>query len=379
MESKRRIFVQPVLKGARFNDSSLPHEIFPDLNGYLSIVIAIAKDLYRSNHPKKRLPRAFEDRFKVRLTDIKSGSTVPVFCREYDCDDWVSDEFDQARDILNKQLLHWMDNPSCIPGFPEKIIPLFKTFGENLKSDESIELQVPQQEKAPIYSREVRSRILSINQKPYRDVCYLSGTISGFNAKSGIFDLILGDSEEVSGPLESSFDISLHEIATKYNIEEISIVLVGIAKYQPDNSIHQIERLQHVTVFKEGSITYLPNPFKRLDELLELRDGWFDGKGMHFEKEDLQKVKEWLSELLQLADIPAPFIYPSPDQQIVAEWSLGFWEVSCSFELVQAVISLHATHTASEMITEDRLSFELGSSIEKTSKFLQNILNTHEK
>jgi hypothetical protein len=377
MQDKRRVFIEPVLRGDRFSDPSLPREILPDLDSYLNIVIAVAKEIYRSGHPKKRLPKGFEERFKVRLIGIAAGSVVPQFHREYDQESWTGDEFDQARDLVNRQLLSLEGSPKCIEGFPEKIIPLFKHFGENLRGDETIELKIPGQKKSPTYSRKVRSTILSINQKPFQAICYLTGAICGFDAKSGFFNLVLGDSE-IRGPLEGSFDISLREIAAKYKIEEISITLVGIAKYHPDHSISQIERLQHVTVFREGTIIFLPDPFKRLLEIGRLHDGWLDGKGKEFNKEDLQDVKKWIAELLQPADIPAPFIYPSPDNLVIAEWSLGFWEVNFSFEFAQKSISLHATHTSSEEIREDRLPFNT-ESIGRAAKFLKNFLVSNEE
>ena len=87
---------------------------------------------------------------------------------------------------------------------------------------------------------------------------------------------------------------------------------------------------------------------------------------------------KWIAELLQSADIPAPFIYPSPDDLLIAEWSFGFWEVSCSFEFAQKSISLHATHTLSEETREDRLPFDF-ESITRVEKFLKSILGIHEE
>lgn len=378
MQDKRRIFIEPVLKGERFNDPSIPHEILPDLEGYLKIVIAFAKELYRKEHPKKtRLQKGFEARFKVRLTGIELGSTKPVFSREYDEDSWENDEFDRARDIINQQLLSLERNVQ-FSGFSEKIIPLFKSFGENLKPDETIELKIPGRKEIPIYSKEIRSRILSINQKPYQDICYLSGAISGFRAKDGLFYLVLNDSEQILGPLEGSFDTPLREIATKYGLEEIGITLVGIAKYNPDHSISQIERLQHVTVFKEGIAIFLPDPFKRIDEFAEMEDGWFDGKGRKFEQNELMKAKEWLVGLLQTAEIPAPFVYPSPDHLLTAEWSLGFWEIICSFEFDPQNIILHATHTLSEETREDKIVFDINS-ISRAIRFLKNLLSSQQE
>jgi hypothetical protein len=282
---------------------------------------------------------------------------------------------------VNQQLLN-LEQEHQLSGLSEKILPLFKSFGEHLRPDEIIELRIPGRERTAIYSRKVRSNILAINQQPYQDVCYISGAIVGFNAENGIFNLVLNDSTQISGPLDGSFDLPLREIAAKYNKnkkEDIGVTLVGIAEYKADHSIDKIERLQHITIFKEGATIFLPDPFKRIDEFAKMEDGWFEEeKGKKFEQDDLQKVKDWLLNLLQTAEIPAPFVYPSPDHLLLAEWSFGFWEIICSFEFDQQSILLHATNTSSEETREDKISFDIDS-ISRAVRFLKNLLSSSQE
>lgn len=82
---------------------------------------------------------------------------------------------------------------------------------------------------------------------------------------------------------------------------------------QLDRSISQIESLQHVTVFKDGTPTFLSDPFKRIDDIARLENGWFDGKGERLDKNDSEILKKWLAELLRSSNIPAPFVYPKND------------------------------------------------------------------
>jgi hypothetical protein len=377
----KKTFIEHILKGGRFegNTPFLPHAILPDLYAYLEIVVALAKDLFFQKHSKKkRISKGFESKFGVGLVVIKSGSTVPIFERDYGQGGKEGDEFDQARDLINEELLRLATSDNGSSKLSEKIVPLFNRFGQHLNEGETVTLRIPGNDKSPVYSREIRSKLLSINKKPYSAVCHLSGFVSGFEAEKGHFYFTTSDKESISGPLNETFDATLRNLASKYKKEDVFVNLVGIAKYNPDGSINQIERLQHIAIFGEGEPDYFPDFKKRLTEFLTYKEGWLDGKGHKFEAQDLEKIKNWLDPLLQESDLPAPFLYPSPDKEIIAEWSLGFWEVACVFDLVSNMICLHATDTASERLAEDRLPFG-PESLEKASKFLQDILSTYEE
>jgi hypothetical protein len=287
MTEKRKVFIQPILKGKRFDNASLPHEILIDLEAYIAIIIAVAKELYKKNNPSKnRLPNGFEKRLKLYLTGIEAGSAIPIYQRDYELDSWINDEFDLAREIVNSQI---SETKCCVKDFPSAVIPLFDSFGKHLKSEETIELKIPNIEVAPIYSREVRSKILSINKKPYLDACHISGYISGFDVKKNTFNLVL-ESNQITGPLEGPFDTLIRDIASKCGKEEIILSLVGLAKYDPDGSITHIDKLQHVTVFKDTQIIFFPDPFERINEFLELEKGWFnEDKGSEYTKENIEK------------------------------------------------------------------------------------------
>ena len=80
-------FIEPVFKGDRFTcqQPHLPVQVLPDLIAYEAIIRATAKELYFSTHPDRtRLPKGFQERFKLSLTNIKSGSVVSILSREFE-------------------------------------------------------------------------------------------------------------------------------------------------------------------------------------------------------------------------------------------------------------------------------------------------------
>ena len=70
----------------------------------------------------------------------------------------------------------------------------------------------------------------------------------------------------------------------------------------------------------------------QLDELRRLRDGWLDGDGIAPSRTGLG----WLAECLARrypAAAPVPYIYPTPDGGVQAEWTLGCREISLCIDL----------------------------------------------
>lgn len=368
-------FIEPVFKGNRFANHRLPVQILPEVTAYDALIRAIARELYFSTHKERtRLPRGFQERFKLDLTDIQSGSVVSVLSREFENEPEEHDEFDQARDLLN-EFVSSIDSQKPLEKFPKNVVHLFEALGNTLGPDESIELRIPGRTNPPIYTKKTRSKILSINKKPYFDVCYLSGSISGFDAEKRKLFVVLEDTQSIEGPLNPSFDTLLRDIAPKYGKEDIAVTLIGLAKYQPDGSVAEIKKLQHLIVYQDGIPEFFPNLEKQLGDLKNLESGWLDGEGKPFAQSDIEMIQEWLMNLLRTGDIPTPFIYPAEDNAVECEWSFGDWEISFSLLLSPKAVVFHAAHVGSQAVQEDRLLLQDQDSIEKARLFLKNLLH----
>ena len=93
-----------------------------------------------------------------------------------------------------------------------------------------------------------------------------------------------------------------------------------------------------------------PAAVAQLDELRRLRDGWLDEDGIAPSGGGL----DWLSERLARhypPDAPAPYIYPTPDGGVQAEWTLGRREISLCIDL-----STHAAAWFSVDLNTDAVS-----------------------
>jgi hypothetical protein len=65
----------------------------------------------------------------------------------------------------------------------------------------------------------------------------------------------------------------------------------------------------------------------RVEELKRLRDGWLDGRGLAPSAAGL----DWLAAALD--DVPVPYLHPTAEWGVRAEWSVKPWELSLVIDL----------------------------------------------
>ncbi len=351
----------------------MPVDALAELRVYGQMVEEIAKHLYREAHRGRlRLPKGFNDRLNLQLSRLDPGSTIPILERVVEPSLIDSpDEFDKANQILVEVVEAASKGQPLPHGFPQSLVWLFEGFGRTLKDDESIELVIGEKTTGPRYNRSVRSNILSSNRKSHRGLVNLIGSVSGFQAAKGTFDFKCEESQQISGLLVPSFDKFLRQAAVNYEVAEARIV--GIGKYNPDNSLAAIEQVQHLTIYRSDGVEYHPEISSRIKEISNLEDGWFDGaKGTKYLAAFSGKVEGFLNALVGRDTAPAPFIYPSPSGTIEAEWSLGFWEVSASFSR-DGKVSVHALNVESDETREAQLDDNLAT-VEKADAFIGELL-----
>ena len=71
----------------------------------------------------------------------------------------------------------------------------------------------------------------------------------------------------------------------------------------------------------------------RLDELSTLRDGWLDGQGKALDHAGLKWFSEKFGEQFP-SDLDPPYLYPTLNGRLQAEWSLGDYEIDLEIDLL---------------------------------------------
>ena len=93
----------------------------------------------------------------------------------------------------------------------------------------------------------------------------------------------------------------------------------------------------------------------RLGELAKLQEGWLDGKGRPAKKEKL----DWLADSFGAwfdTELPLPYLDPTAEGGVQAEWSLNDWEVSLEIDLESQQGAYQALHLIDSTCTESTFS-----------------------
>ncbi len=88
-----------------------------------------------------------------------------------------------------------------------------------------------------------------------------------------------------------------------------------------------------MTLFQQEILTLDSRKIsERLDEFRNMQDGWLDGDGIAPSHAGL----DWLNSSFERhfpMDLPLPYIFPTPEDGIEAEWSMGRYSVIFEIDL----------------------------------------------
>jgi hypothetical protein len=104
----------------------------------------------------------------------------------------------------------------------------------------------------------------------------------------------------------------------------------GVSMKKRDQRIHYIERLK---------------------EIENLKPEWFGpNDGVEFSQSDTNITLSLISYLVEINDIPAPYIYPLPDHEITLEWDMGPWNVNCDIVFDNNIVKVHSMNMKTEIV-----------------------------
>ena len=94
----------------------------------------------------------------------------------------------------------------------------------------------------------------------------------------------------------------------------------------------------------------------QLADLAQLEDGWFNGEGYAPDRDGLA----WLADRFERCwprDLPSPYIFPTVEGGVQAEWSLPPYEASLEVDLGARTGEWHALNLETD--AEDRRTCDL--------------------
>lgn len=342
----RITFATPVFSGARFDGTGVPVDVLPELAGYRDLIVAWAKHLWNTANPqRRRLPKGFEDGFRLTLERVETGSAVPVLER------WLPDGqqqlfavdyFDQARDEIARVLEQVAnDNAEVLRDLPDELFQKFNRLGRRLRADEYIEFRRDKNTPGPRYDRTTRVRILRQVGREYEDDVDVVGQVTeARRAGDKSFRLALADNPNVIVDCgEDRFAVGTWALHTGQTVR-----VIGTGVYSGTGQLLRVTTVDDVTV--QGPVGASSKISEQVDALRALEAGWLDGEGDAIDGPGLEWVSAVLNRMAATALLPFPFIYPTEDGGVRAEWSTERWELGVTFDL--------KGHTARALVTDIR-------------------------
>lgn len=337
MCSERKRFGSFSLSGGRFDQAEgLPVSAVGEIQTYDKLIQTVAGALYKRDHPsKKRLPNGFMDKLDMRITSIKHGcvkvgldAALEYVQPDTDYAPQPADYFEEARLSVKNAIkqIKADGNAKKVINFPSVGFPLLYRFGTQLNPKEKISLAESDNSDAVELDDSWREIVQSEPGESRFNEGTLFGRITGLNTneKENWYNFRTSDkNEKLKGSLgEEQFE-KFKNFFDSYNrapLVAVSVVL-KIDKKTGARSIEQTYGIEKVLPTKLS---------KRVKELSELSDGWFDPPS-NPGKAPSEQILETLESLLTvLVDhgLMDPLVSPRPDGGVEIEWQNNDYEIA---------------------------------------------------
>lgn len=337
---------KPELRGQRFADHEVPIEVLKDFAAFEQMLIEVAKREYLDAHPgRARIPRGFTKGVELRLTAIEPGSAklslVLAGLSLLDASVYITRAQDKIVNTIAK--IDRGEQPEIAP----ELLRYFDRFGRSLLEGESITLPSTDGQETQL-TPEVREKLLRASQaEEWTEEALLKGRVSAADVADGEFELALTNGTKLKAPLEQQHRVTVLDALAGYQDKRMIAVKAVLTKDRNGNP-KRVDAVEHMTLLDPLDVE------TRLDELAALKDGWLNGRGSVLDAAGLNALAEAFEQYFD-TELPLPYLYPTPEGGILAEWALGKWAVSLDI----AVPSQAAQYQAFNLASDESSDFEL--------------------
>ena len=131
--------------------------------------------------------------------------------------------------------------------------------------------------------------------------------------------------EKVAGPIPEKHYDTILEAFNGYR-KGIRVLVQGVGRYDRQSRLSGLDSVEQFSLLDPLDVP------ARLDEFRDMQDGWLEGNGLAPSHTGL----DWLADSFDKyypPDVPRPYLYPTSEGGIEAEWSLGTRAVICEINL----------------------------------------------
>lgn len=325
-------FLRPRLTGARFEGHAIPLEFLQDLSTLQEMITEVAKLEYRKDHPERqRSPRGFTEGIELKLTGIEAGSAVPVI------DLVVTPNaptlfppenqiyFTQARDAIINAIGAAEQQQNITAFLPEKILSYFDRMGRSLREGEAMEFTSPARPNPARLTKDTRRRLVLASANELTEETAVRGSIPEVDQKNNTFQVQIINGPKVTAPLTPQHRETILQAFNEYLINT-RVLLQGIGRFTRSSRMLSFDSIEHVSIMDPLDVP------ARLDEFRSLHNGWLEGHGLAPTSAGLDWLASAFDQYYPLT-APLPYLYPTEEGRIQAEWSIDANEISLVIDL----------------------------------------------
>ena len=328
-----KVFLRPRLQGKRFEDGSIPLDILGDLVALQEMILEVARWRYlQANRDRHRSPRWFH-KTELKITSINKGSAMPIIkisSSQPPLDGEVpyKEFFDQARNDIVETIRSVENNNhqninTCLPS---KYLAYFNQIGRNLRNDECIDLCNPEDSTPAKLTHETRNNLLrrsSVSELMQKVM--LRGTVPTVDQDRMTFGLKLHHGLTITSLIPDQYKEIILDTFNNYK-KNTKLLVSCVGRYNRNDKLSGIAYIEHITTLDPLDIS------TQLDDVRDLKDGWFDGDGVAFNQDEL----DWLANMFERYysdNAIFPHVYPVPENDVNLEWSIDTLEIGLEINL----------------------------------------------
>jgi hypothetical protein len=348
----RQEFLKPILHGERFQGHTVPLELLKDFSALEEMLVEVAKWRFKQERPnRERIQRNFANGIEPQLAGVEDGSAKLAIVLAFSSALLFPPEnvkyFEQARTEIVNAIALSADNRS--PELPRNLLSYFDRFGRGLRGGESIEFA--RGEASVRLNPEIRKRLIRSAQVEFwTEECALRARIYEADLAHDSFEFELSDGARAKAPLDDKYRDAVLDAMKGYH-SGFFVLIQGVAQRDRADRLKGFESIEHVTPLDALDVTL------RLEQMATLRDGWLDGKGNAPDKDKLT----WLATMFEThfnGDLPLPYLYPTAEGGVQAEWTLNGREISLEIDLGKRLAEFQTLNLKNDTCEELTLSLD---------------------
>lgn len=334
-------FLKPRLIGRRFQGTAIPLEFLKDLAVLEEMIIEVAKVEFLKDHPnRQRSPRGFTDGIELKLTGIEDGSAIPVISLVVASATLFPPEnqayFERARDAI-VAAIRAAETGGVITDFlPKKSLNYFDRIGRSLRDGEVMEFTTRSHTQPANLNRETRRQLVYAisSAQEIAEETSARGSIPEADQDDMLFEIQMADGRKVKAPIVPQHRDTILEAFNGYEDGQ-KVLVQGVGVVNRNGKLVRFDSIEHVSPLDPLDVG------ARLDEVRLLKDGWMGGGG----KAPAEAGLAWLEATFNLHypdEAPPPYLYPTSEGDIRAEWSDARQELSLDISLTTKRATWHA-------------------------------------